>query len=130
MRGKTKGWKSRPARTLASSSCRGGGTAERPGSRTAEVGDGDSLVLCFPLSHIFQTVFNEHVLLLQGLLRWLSGKESACQCRRCVREMQVWSLGREDPLEEELTNHSSLLDCGQRCLAGYGPWGCKESGHD
>ena len=94
------------------------------------MGDGGSLVLCFLLSHIFQIIFNERVLLLQGLLRWLSGKESACQCRTCVREMRVWSLGREDPLEKELTKHSSLLDCGQRCLAGYGPWGCKESGHD
>ena len=44
--------------------------------------------------------------------------------------MRVWSLGREDPLEEEMANHSSILACGQRCLAGYRPWGCKESGHD
>ena len=42
-----------------------------------EVGDGDSLVLSFLLSHIFQIVFNERVLLLQGLPRWLGGKESA-----------------------------------------------------
>ena len=43
-----------------------------------EVGDGDSLVLSFLLSHSFQIVFKEHVLLLQGLPRWLRGKESAC----------------------------------------------------
>ena len=36
--------------------------------------------------------------------RWLSGKESACQCRRWVQ-----SLGREDPLEEETAPHSSIL---------------------
>ena len=35
---------------------------------------------------------------------WLSGKESACQCRR-----QVQSLGWEDPLEEEMATHSSTL---------------------
>ena len=26
-----------------------------------------------------------------------------------VREMQVWSLGREDLLEEEMATHSSIL---------------------
>ena len=36
--------------------------------------------------------------------RRLSGKESACQCRRCG----VWSLGMEDLLEEMAT-HSSIL---------------------
>ena len=33
-----------------------------------------------------------------------SGKEPACQCRPCVR-----SLGQEDPLEEGMASHSSLL---------------------
>ena len=26
-----------------------------------------------------------------------------------MQEKQVWSLGREDPLEEEMTTHSSIL---------------------
>ena len=39
--------------------------------------------------------------------RWCSGKESACQCRRI--ETWVWSLGREDPLEEGIVTHSSIL---------------------
>ena len=26
-----------------------------------------------------------------------------------MQEMWVWSLGQEDPLEEEMTNHSSTL---------------------
>ena len=34
------------------------------------------------------------------LPRWLSGKESACQCRA-----QVLSLGQEDPLEKEMAIH-------------------------
>ena len=36
-----------------------------------------------------------------------SGKELACQCRR--HEMQVRSLGWEDPLEKEIAIHSSIL---------------------
>ena len=38
-----------------------------------------------------------------------SGKEPTCQCTRCKREMQVWSLGWEDPLEEGTATHSSIL---------------------
>ena len=43
--------------------------------------------------------------------------------------MRVQSLGREDPLEEEMATHSSILawEIPQRSLAGYSPWGCKES---
>ena len=26
-----------------------------------------------------------------------------------MQETQIWSLGREDPLEEEMTTHSSIL---------------------
>ena len=36
-----------------------------------------------------------------------SGKEPICQCRR--HEMQVQSLGWEDPLEEGMATHSSIL---------------------
>ena len=39
----------------------------------------------------------------EGLPRWLSGKESACQCRRWVR-----SLGQEDPLGEKMPTNSSI----------------------
>ena len=49
-----------------------------------------------------------------------------------MRETRVWSLSWEDPLEKEMTTHSSQYSClenshGQRSLAGYSPWGCKES---
>ena len=43
----------------------------------------------------------------------------------------VRSLGWEDPLEEEMAPHSSILageSLGQRSLAGYSPGSCKESG--
>ena len=35
-----------------------------------------------------------------------SGKEPACQCRK---QMQVRSLGQEDPLEKEMETHSDIL---------------------
>ena len=42
-----------------------------------------------------------------------SGEESACQCRRCKNHgfdpTQILSLGREDPLEEGMATHSSIL---------------------
>ena len=44
-------------------------------------------------------------------------------------EMQIPSLDHEDPLEEEMATHSSILSWGipsQRNLAGYSPWGHKK----
>ena len=46
-----------------------------------------------------------------------------------MQEMCVRSLGQEDPLEEEMATHSSILpgqSHGERSLVGYSPWGCKE----
>ena len=37
-----------------------------------------------------------------------SGKEPACQCRK-HNEAWIRSLGQEDPLEEEVATHSSIL---------------------
>ena len=64
----------------------------------------------------------------KGFLGGTSGKESACQCRR--HETQVQSLGREDPLEEDMAPTPVFLpreSHAQRSLAGYGPQGCKEA---
>ena len=47
-----------------------------------------------------------------------------------TQEMQVRSLGQEDPLEEETATHTSILawiSHGQKSLVGYNPWGRKES---
>ena len=47
-----------------------------------------------------------------------------------TQETQVRSLGWENPLEEGRATHSSILAWefhGQRSLAGYSPWGLKES---
>ena len=46
-----------------------------------------------------------------------------------MQEMQVRSLGQEDPLEEGMATHSSILTWriphGQRSLVGYSPWVAK-----
>ena len=44
--------------------------------------------------------------------------------------MQVRSLDQEDALEEVMATPSGILAWrihGQRSMAGYSPWGCKES---
>ena len=48
------------------------------------------------------------ILLVSGLPRWLSGKESASQSRR-QNEPQVPSLGQDDPLEKDMETHFSTL---------------------
>ena len=45
-----------------------------------------------------------------------------------AQETQVQSLDQEDPLEEEMATHSSILpgeSHGQRNLVGYSPQGCR-----
>ena len=66
---------------------------------------------------------------LGGFHRWLSGKESACQCRRCRRcrfnpwaEMIPWSR-KWQPAPVFLPGKF----LGQRSLVGYSPWSHKES---
>ena len=46
-----------------------------------------------------------------GLPRWLSGKESACQCRRGRQEtwLDSWGWGGGQDLEKEMVIHSSIL---------------------
>ena len=46
-----------------------------------------------------------------------------------MQESQFWSLGWEDPLEEGMATHTSILAWRipwMRSLTGYSPWGCKE----
>ena len=63
--------------------------------------------------------------MLKGFSGGSDGKESA------VQETRVPSLGREDPLEESMATHSSILAWElpeeQKNLKGYSPWGHKES---
>ena len=47
-----------------------------------------------------------------------------------MQEAQVWSLGREDPLENGMQPTSVFLPGefhGERSLVGYSSWGHKES---
>ena len=63
------------------------------------------------------------------LPRCTGGKEPTYQCRR-QKEMQVRSLGQEDPLEKGMATHSSILAWRvpwMGSLVGYSPWGHKES---
>ena len=76
---------------------------------------------------------------LQGPPRWPSGKESACQHRRHkkLRSTRVQSLGQEEPLEEEIATHSSILAWNTEywillleysgAWQGYSPGGRKKS---
>ena len=48
-----------------------------------------------------------------------------------MQETWIQSLGREDALEEGVATHSSIfawrIPWTEERLAGYSPWGCKES---
>ena len=58
-------------------------------------------------------------------VRWLSGKEPACQCRRCEFDPWVGKIlwkRKQQPTPIFLLGKSH----GQRSLVGYSPWGHKE----
>ena len=66
---------------------------------------------------------------LSGLPWWLSGRESACQCRRhrfdpCVEKAPWRRVWQPTPVFLLGKSH------GQRSLAGYCPWGHKRVGHE
>ena len=75
----------------------------------------------WPLSH------QEAPGLLLGLPRGLRGKDPPAMQE--TLETRVWPLVQEDPLQEEMATHSGILvwEVGRRSLAGYSPWGRKES---
>ena len=57
-----------------------------------------------------------------------SPSDSAVKNLPAMQEMQVPSLGQEDPLEECMattTRFSPGESHGQRSLMGYSPWDCK-----
>ena len=59
----------------------------------------------------------------------LSGKESACQCRR--RNFDPWV--RKIPWRKKCQPPPVFLpgeSHGGRSLVGYSPWGCRRAGHD
>ena len=61
---------------------------------------------------------------------WVSLLANQKRTRLPMQEMLVQSLAREDPLEKRLAALPSVLawkSHGQSSLAGYSPWGLKES---
>ena len=66
------------------------------------------------------------------LLRKLLAFPGGSVVKNPPADAAVSILGCEDPLEEEMATHSSMLawekSHGQRSLAGYSPWSHKESG--
>ena len=50
-----------------------------------------------------------------------------------MQEMWIWSLNQEDPLEKEMTTHSSILAWESPWTEepeGYSPWGRKRVRHN
>ena len=68
----------------------------------------------------------------KGRPRWRSGKESACQCRRCKRcGFSPWA--RKIPWRWEWLPTPVFLPGDfhrQRSLVSYSPWTCKRARHD
>ena len=85
-----------------------------------EQGNGLSMLFCV-CSAVNRKQCNKIV-----LPRWLSGRESTCQCGRCRFDPWVRKIPcrRKKPLTPVSLPRESH---GQRSLAGYGPWVHKES---
>ena len=74
----------------------------------------------------FKINFYWSIVALFGLPRWLPAKESTCQCRRHGFRPRVW----ETPWRRKWHPTPVFLPGkahGQRSVAGYSQWGCKES---
>ena len=63
--------------------------------------------------------------------QWASPVAQTVKNLSAMRETRVRPLGQKDPLERGIATHSSILAWRifwtERSLAGYSPWGCKES---
>ena len=73
--------------------------------------------------------------LLNGFPWWLwLKKKKMCLPMQDMQDTRVGSLCREDPLEEDMATHSSILaqkiSWTEEAQAGYSPWGRKGAGHD
>ena len=103
-----------------------------------EGGRGTSRISCFIRFGAWVCIYTHTdtyiYIYIYGLPR--SEKEPDCQSKR-QSERWVWSLGWGDPRVEEIPWRRAWQPTpmflpgeshGQRSLAGYSPWGCKESG--
>ena len=62
----------------------------------------------------------------KGLLRWCSGTESTCKCRRCGFDPWVRKVPWRRKWQPTAVFFPGKLHRQGR-LVGYSPWGCKES---
>ena len=76
--------------------------------------------MCFPSLNTFN---GDEV----GFSGWLSGKEPDCQCRRTEFDLGVRRIPWRRKCQCILMSLPGKSHR-QRSLAGYSPWGCKESG--
>ena len=67
--------------------------------------------------------------LINGLPRWLSGKESVCQCRRYGFDSWVGKIPWRRAWQLTLVFLPGESQ-GQRSPMGYSPWGSQRVGHD
>ena len=78
---------------------------------------------------------SDYIIMLQSSIQSMLHHEASLMAQMgknlpAMQEIQIQSLGWEDPLKEEMATHSSILPGefhGQRSLAGYSPWGHKQS---
>ena len=74
-------------------------------------------------------LIKQYLFITKGLFRWCSGKESACQCRRCRRRgFDPW-VGKMIPWRRKWQPIPVFLPekfYRQRSLVDYSPWGHKE----
>ena len=80
----------------------------------------------FSFSKSLQPTELKKVIYLTGIPRWLSGKEFACQCRRCA----IYPWVGKFPWRRKWNSIPVFLpenSHGQRSLMGYSPWGRKGS---
>ena len=82
----------------------------------------------FNISHIILASYLKLLFIKYWYIVLHSGASLVAQLVKnlpAMQEMQVRSLGLEDPLEKEMATHSSILAWEipwQRSLAGYSPW--------
>ena len=92
------------------------------------VGDGQGELACCSPWGCKELDTTEQLNWTYGLPRWYSGKEFACHCRSCKRCMfNPWI--RKIPWRKKWKPTPVFLPRkfqGQRNLADYSPWGCKE----
>ena len=81
-----------------------------------------------PFDNIYQT--KNYILFDLELSSRASLVVQSVKSLPAMEKTWVWSLGQEDSLEKEMASHPSILAWrthGERSLAGYSPWGRKES---